>query len=514
MTNYLPRPDGIDGPEIWVEEAIWGHRFYDEQSPWLTFLEFLTVFTAEADDDRALHEPKRNALGYKPQQQLRLRNVVFNNPFLEAVSVKELSDPEKWDQWVGQMNEHAGGLPTDTDFTDLRDRFTTFDEFARVVGFLRNTALEYESNKRWSSKFVFPFGKVCLYEDVAIRGAGATPTNDRRFFGRSGELLYLMLCRSQHAAAIRELLLDRLVRSDEPLAALASAIQGEPSHAINPRGGSYLPYEQLSDYDALASDWLAILRLPMSIYDALPHLVSLASLHLVRYMLGRCYVVLAQDPSPEFVCEIVGPIRSAIRDISADSYQANNTLPRQAMEHHIRSVTTNERWINALSSRDPVGEASEVLRSEFDWPPEDTPIGSTSANELLDQLMDRAAQRHKQHVGKVHSSWTRDIGLTSRRHSRRNRYAPNDQLLKTIVICRVDRRMEFKEFLTDLAEQYGFVIGDQQAADWINSGLADQQDFSNNARYLERRLASLGLLNRLSDSCAYVENPFAGVRPS
>ena len=39
-------------------------------------------------------------------------------------------------------------------------------------------------------------------------------------------------------------------------------------------------------------------------------------------------------------------------------------------------------------------------------------------------------------------------------------------------------------------------------------GNADQEDFSDNARRLEERLASLGLLKRLSDSCAYVENPF------
>jgi hypothetical protein len=42
----------------------------------------------------------------------------------------------------------------------------------------------------------------------------------------------------------------------------------------------------------------------------------------------------------------------------------------------------------------------------------------------------------------------------------------------------------------------------------IAKGDADQEDFSDNARRLEERLASLGLLKRLSDSCAYVENPF------
>ena len=59
-----------------------------------------------------------------------------------------------------------------------------------------------------------------------------------------------------------------------------------------------------------------------------------------------------------------------------------------------------------------------------------------------------------------------------------------------------------------LAERYGMIIGDQQAKAFVESGDADQEDFSDNARRLEERLASLGLLMRLSDSCASVENPF------
>jgi len=61
------------------------------------------------------------------------------------------------------------------------------------VSLVRTTSLEVNSNKRWTSKFVFPYGKDCLYEDL---DKNAT-TNDRRFFGRTGEVLYLMLCRTQ-----------------------------------------------------------------------------------------------------------------------------------------------------------------------------------------------------------------------------------------------------------------------------------------------------------------------------
>ena len=90
------------------------------------------------------------------------------------------------------------------------------------------------------------------------------------------------------------------------------------------------------------------------------------------------------------------------------------------------------------------------------------------------------------------------------------RYAPGDQLLASLVLAIVPRRMDFQRFLATLFERYGFVIGHRQAQCYIESGESDQKSFEDNARRLELRLASLGLLRRLSDACAYVENPFSG----
>jgi hypothetical protein len=37
----LPMPDSFDqSSSMWVDEAIWGHRLYDEQLPWMVLLEF------------------------------------------------------------------------------------------------------------------------------------------------------------------------------------------------------------------------------------------------------------------------------------------------------------------------------------------------------------------------------------------------------------------------------------------------------------------------------------------
>lgn len=506
--EILARPTSFDdrtGPDFWIDEAIWGHRLYDEQTPWLTFLEFMTVLLAEHRAGRALREETLNSLSYRPQLQLRLRNLVFNNPHIMTVLAEDRADEAAWTIWLGKMAETAGGLDC-TDFSYLRDRFESFQDFAAVIGFLQGSAIEGSSNKRWSSKFVFPFGPNSLYEDVNVNPRGGV-SNDRRFFARTGELLYLMLCRSGVANELRGLVVSRFLENPAPYDSMARALQNDPQFSKAERAGAYLPCSSHPVFDRLAEDWLAILGSPIPAYDAIPHLVAMTGLNLTLYQLERAREVLDGDPV-QLVCEIVSPRKSVVRDLSADSYQRNNSLPQQAIERFVRQVTETEEWHSAVVSDDPILNAADILKHTFGWPDIDDEEIAPDPTALIDQLADRAISRHKQHIGKIHMTWARAIGLSSRRSSRRVRYAPTDRLLKTLVVCCVSKRLEFRDFLALLHDRYGLVIGDAQARTFIASGDADQEDFSDNARRLEERLASLGLLKRLSDSCAYVENPF------
>jgi hypothetical protein len=45
--EVLTRPvahEDRTGPEMWVDEQIWGHRLHDEQSPWLTVLRHVLFY--------------------------------------------------------------------------------------------------------------------------------------------------------------------------------------------------------------------------------------------------------------------------------------------------------------------------------------------------------------------------------------------------------------------------------------------------------------------------------------
>jgi hypothetical protein len=247
-------------------------------------------------------------------------------------------------------------------------------------------------------------------------------------------------------------------------------------------------------------------------YDVIPHLVDLLGLHVLLYKL-RCAQMWASPTSPlQLVLEIIAPRRTTIRDLATETYLANNLRSREAIDAYLREVVDQSpEWTSALQHADAFGEAYRVLLRKVAWPDPDMDeySGPQTPDGLRSVLQSAAHRRHAGHLANVHARYAHEIGLASRRGTRRVRYAPNDQILRSLVFANVERRMEFQQFLSALHERYGFVIGHRQAGTFIDQGQSDQKSFEDNARRLELRLASLGLLRRLSDACAYIENPHA-----
>lgn len=491
-----------------VDEHIWGHRLYDEQLPHLLVLEFLGVLSSNLE--APLRRVEGREVEFRPQRQTRLRALLFNNPYIESIAQRSIADEEKWRQWSERFAQDCMSLG-DWDLGYLRQRFAKFDDFAKAIELLRSSAFEARSNKRWSSKFVFPFGPDALYEDVRVKDDGAA-SNDRRFFARGGELLYLMLSRAARGAELGALLKARLFDATAPMNRLARALQGEPELAA-PRSVGYLPYDAHPRFDILCEDWLAILARGMPVYDALEHLISNAGLNMLLYFL-ECAKSEAGDADPvEIVCEIVSRERTKVRALSGDSFQANQTLSLRAIRASVEKIRMTEAWIEASQSRDPNGASAALMRDRFQWPvgdgSDEDATDADTGDDLVQKLAKMAEARHEQHVGKIHGTWSRALGLTSRRLSRRTRYAPNDKLLKTLVVTLVDDRMQFDDFLALARSRYGLIIGDVEGARLVKSQQVDQEALSDNKDKLETRLVGLGLVRKLSDSCSFVENPFA-----
>jgi hypothetical protein len=504
--RFSPPPDDLrpkptdDKTKLWLDEQIWGHRIWDSQSPWLIFLEFLNVAEACERNGGLLKDEAPYPLDYSPRRRIFLRNILFYSDDVDRVAEVHSDSRRAWEEWLKGIQGTAAGI-LKPDFSYLKERFDSYADFAEVVRLLRSTAVERQSNKRWTSRFIFPFGAHALYID--LNAAPSSLGREYINFGRSGELLYLMLARSserrQLAPHVR-----KIVNGHEKWDRLVAALQPDDGNDRERPGNScYLPYQRHPVFDRLAMDWLAIFSLELPGYDAYPHLVTLAAFHLLRYHLSAASIWTGGD-EPYLVCEIIAPRKTLVREVSLRTYGQNDSLSARAVEQFIEQIRNSEAWKRAVSSGE-FAQCQEVLRDAVWW---DDDMSSSDPDAVLADLKIEALKRHQRHAAQVHRTYGREIGLVSRRGTNRFRYAPTDQLIKTLLFSTVERRMEFGEFLHQLFVRYRLVIGAREAEQVLPADEFDSSAFQDNARRLEQRLVSLGLLRRLSDACAYVENPY------
>ena len=491
------------GTRPWVEEEIWGHRLHDGQTAWLLFLEFLMVAEARLREGYLL-EPGgvNNRLGYHPYQRMHLRNILFNENQISRVAAEIPNNDQAWDWWLRWMTAHAAAAD---DFSYLRSRFGSFKSFAQLVSMLRSSAVDSQAERRWTSRFVFPFGPSSLYEDVAINKNGGT---ERQYinFGRTGEILYLMLSRSKQADRLRTHL-EAYLSGKNQWDQLIKLLQPS-TEAPDKRTMGYLPHGHHPSFDRLGEDWQAVFDLGLPGFDGVPHLVTLGVFHIMLYQVTVAAERVTGSAKPPLICEIVAPRKTLVRELSAASYLQNNALSLQAAEHRIAEIRDSAEWQEAATGAGAFERCRDILEREVSWGRDGEYEGPNDPESLIEDLRDTVIKRHRQHVGNVHRAYGREAGLVSKRGTNRLRYAPTDALLKTLLFANVSHRMELSEFLAVLYERYGIVLGDREADEVMEKGEYDKKAFQANARRLEQRLASLGLLRRLSDGCAYVENPY------
>lgn len=505
----VPRSwDVFSDVKVWLEEAVFGHRLWPRQNPWLLLLEFLNVAEAQQRESGGLlaaQEPTQlqpYALSYR----MGLRNILFNSDELAEVAALPYDDETLWALWLKSM-EGAEAAPAEG-FGYLKNRFSRFHDFADLVGLVRQTTLEGENNRRWSSRFIFPFGAQALYSDAII--SGGDPRRDYINFGRTGEILYLMLSRAKRVDELRPKL-AALLAPEQPknrlIGMLSAESDGRPG--LQMKGNSFLPYKAHPAFDRLAEDWLAVLNLGLPAQDAFAHLAPLASLHVMLYQLETA-AVWAGKVRPSLVCEIIAPRRELVRQRSIASFNENDALARQALVAYAEAVLADSDWpsddISDLSEDERLERASEFLKQEFSYSAD---VRSGTVEALRLQFEQAAESKLDDNAGQIHLRYGRYVGLVSRRGTNRNRYAPTDEFLKTLVITRVKKRAELSKFLADLYTHYGLVFGPEEARSALTSFDFNEGAFGKNRERLEARLGSMGLLKRLSDGCAYVLNPFA-----
>ncbi len=509
--NQLPPPTANPDSSVWVDEAIWGHRLYDEQTPWFVYLEFLNVACSAYKEANLFEEPAGfSTLRYHIRHRLHLRNILFNFPLTKLQELATTSEPdsEKWARWFKEMDATAVGLLV-PDFEYLRIHFDNFNDFVEVVRVLHTSCLEVHSNKRWSSKFVFPFSPEALFEDLDRKAV----TSDRRFFGRTGELVYLMICRAKARHELSGLLERRFFKGKATVwTHIVKALQPREQNDGAERSAGFLALKQHKVYDELCEDLIAVLSLGAPMDELTPIVVRLIGFHIIRYqqLCAREYANDARQSS--FVLEVVAPKKTLVRELAIESYQANNVVSALAVREYLNHIENSNEWkIAAADEEDAFKECLDLLKTKILWPRKDEDYDhARDPRSLMDAAKEYVTRRHGQHVGNVHRTYGKEIGLVSKRGTNRLRYAPTDSFLRMLTLVTVTSKLEFSQLLKTWYDRYGIVIGDTEAVMEFNVSEQDidRKAFQGNAERLEKRMASIGLLRRLSDGCAYVINPY------
>src|SRR5438093_13725755 len=97
----VPTPSRNEHPQnkMWVDEQIWGHRLWDSESPWMLFLEFLTVAEACHRSGQLFDEGTVQLL-FRPYKRLHLRNILFNNEALFQINARYPENGMAWSKWL------------------------------------------------------------------------------------------------------------------------------------------------------------------------------------------------------------------------------------------------------------------------------------------------------------------------------------------------------------------------------------------------------------------------------
>lgn len=522
----VPDKQRIHALTVWCDPAIWGLALYDDQAPWFTLIECLQLLTfrhrerwvlfpgLDGTPDAPLHERQF----YRIKLNTNLRHLLFRDQEVGRIAAQDGgTDEVRWHKWLKRTSEDF----PDLDFSYLKSAFSDdFVHFAEALELMRSAEVEQFGQKRWTSRHLQPVGEAMLFPDVKMKDDGFAL--DRRFFQRTGEILYLMLNRSAERERLGHLVASRILGADGPWNRIARRLQGPEANAaidqlnwVEAPTIGYLPLPHLARYDELARDWVAILsQSAIPLEDALEFLVRLSGLHQVIYIAERAMDVAGRPKLMPFVMEMTGSARNnPVQVLSAERYKAHKMLPSQAVEAFVQSYAETPEWREIGAEPMDCAHAKTLLSKRFAWAPKRTSsaAGLPSPTDQLQAMLDAAKNRNHD-IGSTFTAHAKKVGMLTARQRAGTWYSPSDGLLEALVLANVDGAMELGQFLAVLRRRYHIVIGPEEARTHNGELPVPLEDLRENERRLEERLRVLGFINRKSDDCAFVVNPFSAGR--
>ncbi|EIV1640547.1 TPA: hypothetical protein NKW28_004339 [Vibrio parahaemolyticus] len=491
-SNFTNLKQKYDIKRIPYVEHIWGHRFRLEQTPMLLLFELLCVIENQYQAKKQnliddIFSPLNDKLYFKHRRNFKLRVLLYQNEILENIYRSKVSDSEKWDrqfEFLTNRNED-NFVFTNKDIEHIRSNYKTFDSFYYSLKILRSLTFDALAKKRWTSKFIYPISSEYIWCDVNYQDC----SEDRRFFARGGEIVYLMLCRSseENRQELENLFTDWMETSGDSYSNLANSLvipeERIPLAEEKRRNLAHLPQYSMPCFDVFSEDVIKTLNLKLEHLDKVKILSDMIGYHIGNYIycVGEQYSNSEFDANlklPTYIAEVLTKNTNSIRKSSIQSISAQRNKIKRTLLNKIPKI------YNWYDEAEESKERDEILK--------------ISTDEAIDYLNQNV-------VGYPHVCF-RHIGFVSKKNTRSFRYVISEDFLHSLVITMLgdEKRMEFRKFMKSLSERYNIFI--DQAPHQDSEIL--QSDLNRNAKNLSVLLYQMGMLRHLSDACSYVVNPY------
>lgn len=502
---------------LWCEYPIWGLLLYDDQSPWLSILETIHVCFSRARARKPIlagleydvdGEPLHEWLQYDVPLSPALRRLLFSDQHIDEIAASAADNQSMWSTWIKELGPQRG-----IDVAYLRQTFPHFQDLASAVALLRSSQIDGNNNRRPTSRHLLPLGDRMILADVSE----GKLLPDRRWLRRTGELMYLMLNRSSRRAELERLLTERLLNGNSPWNRLTRKLQGREANEDEPKSltTGYLPLRDHRAYERLSEDWASILSLRrMPVATSLASLARLSGLNLMLYVVERSVETVegAGGHVPPYVMDMIGGAAAGgLRKLSDALYRRHRRLPQEAMRTFVERYRASDEWQAVEQGEQTSVTARNLLAHRFLWDRDigTDPYSMPSAQEQIELLLNEVQRPRSHSVGAMYVAHGRQTGTVMARAGVGTWYAPNDELIESLVLANVRGPVELEDFLATLYRRYYIVIGAQEAMLAFGGELPETDaSFRNNERSFEERLRMLGYLERKSDDCAFVTNPF------
>jgi len=498
----------LDEPGMRVQEDIHGHRLIPEQEPYMILLEALSLCAAHPLGSVETPSGQHEDFNYVLLHRKKLRFLLFQDRHLEQVSSDDhIHEHEKWAKWKARVNQQYDPDGDEQDhFAYLDDKVNhRLDALLQAVRLLRSRELDVMHNRRWTSRFLAVTGPDLIMTDM--RESNGKFSADRRFFGRGGELIYLMLNRSSRAKSVGVKVASRLLAPTDPMNDIARKLSDPNDNAGSNTRIGYLPCAVHPAYERLAEDWEQLLSL-----DGLPSahlfepLFRITGLNLFVYLAERAQEESNTSVREPILVDMTDGADARLREISKAHLNRHRHEANRAVRSFVeREALADGAWQIAVEQDDP-NAAREALKGRFKIkklegrPP---PVG-----EQLDDLINDATTRDKNNIHTYLLPLTKGIGLVTARQRVGSWFAMDDSLLFALVVANVSEPMELRHFAKRLYERYGIVIGPEEARQAFDKPEVGIPHFEGNLAALEKRMTRIALTRRLSDDCAFVNNPY------